>query len=290
MTFRAATGTKWGGQLAHPSLARPVRRAVVPCAGRGTRMRPFSELVPKELVPLGARPALEWVLDEALGAGIEEIVLVVAPGKPLVRACAERWAAQQVAPPRLVEVVQAQPNGLGHALLSCREAVAGEAFALLLPDNICLGRHKLARMVALHQTSGLDVVGVLALDSRHDGEYGASGLFDAQRYARDAFAITRLREKAPGRLRIATGEVVHRTCGRYVCAPDALDWIARSSPGDEGELSEVPAYQAIAAARGLIGVVLPAPVVDVGHPSGVLAGSAWLDRRLRRERARAADS
>jgi UTP--glucose-1-phosphate uridylyltransferase len=249
-------------------------------------MRPFSELVPKELVPLGARPALDWVLDEALGAGIEEIVLVVAPGKPLVRACAERWAAEQVAPPRLVEVVQEHPTGLGHALLACRERLMGEAFGLLLPDNICLGRNKFARMVALHRRSGLDVVGVLALDARHDGEYGASGLFEAEPYARDALRITRLREKASGRLRIGRGEVVHRTCGRYVCAPDALDWIARSSPGEATELSEVPAYQAIAAARGLIGVVLPAPVVDVGHPSGVLAGSAWLDRRLRRERAR----
>jgi UTP--glucose-1-phosphate uridylyltransferase len=253
-------------------------------------MRPFSDLVPKELVPLGATPALELVLAEAWDAGLSEVVLVVAPGKELVVEAARRWIVRSGASIEVNVVEQPEPLGLGHALLCCREAVGGEPFALLLPDNVVLGRSKLPRMLDFHRRTGLDVVGVLALDHRHDGEYGHSGLFEGDRLGRDAFRIRRLCEKRPGRLRIGLGERIHRTCGRYVCAADVLDWIAASkATAVEGELSEVPAYTAIAEARGLIGVVLPPPVVDVGYPAGVLAGSAWLDRRRRSKRGTAGD-
>jgi UTP--glucose-1-phosphate uridylyltransferase len=245
-------------------------------------MRPFSDVVPKELVPLGSRPALHLVVEEALAAGIHEIVVVVAPGKELL----ERYLAAQVdlgafAGARFEVVVQPEPLGLGDALLCSREQLAGEPFALLLPDNVALApEYRLADMLSAHEATGKDVVGLLELGHRHSGLFGDSGRFEGERLASGLWRLDRLGDKRPGRLAIAPGEVVRRACGRYVCRSHLLDELERLRPRGGGELDEVGAYQRIVAAGGAVGWVVPPPLFDVGHPQGVLAASAWLLARV----------
>jgi UTP-glucose-1-phosphate uridylyltransferase len=88
--------------------------------------------------------------------------------------------------------------------------------------------------------------------------------------------MTRLHDKRPGRLEIAPGETVRRTCGRYVCHPSLFEYIERVRPAVSGEFDEVPVYQEIVRERGAYGYVLPPPVFDVGHPRGYLEASAHL--------------
>ncbi|HVA41428.1 MAG TPA: sugar phosphate nucleotidyltransferase, partial [Candidatus Binataceae bacterium] len=130
-----------------------IRKAVVVAAGLGTRMLPASKVIPKEILPVVDRPAIQVVVEEAVASGIEEIIIVVAPGRALVlehfepapeleRHLEERGKFDLLAmvratnpPVRITAAVQERPLGLGHAVLQARDAVGGEPFAVLLPDD-----------------------------------------------------------------------------------------------------------------------------------------------------------
>jgi UTP--glucose-1-phosphate uridylyltransferase len=262
----------------------PITRAVIPAGGRGTRMRPASLAYPKELIALGAEPALDFVLDEAVSAGIREVCIVVGPDKGAIRRYVDRrreeggypdvsfsWALQEV------------PLGLADAVSRARDFAAGEVFALLLPDNILLSPHyRLSALLDAQLQHGGHIVAVLELDSSWTGLYGNCGLFAGELLATGLWRIDRLLAKGRGTLAIEPGRVARRTCGRYVCHPDLFDAIERhrALPRD-GELDEVPIYDEIARRNDLVGVPVPLPLFDVGQPAGCLAAAAFLASQRR---------
>ncbi len=259
----------------------PLRKALIPAAGRGTRMRPVTWTVPKELLPVGTRPAIHRVVEEAAAAGLDRIGVVLGPGKELIRDYLETARRHgEFADCSFDYLWQEQPNGLAEAIWAARSFTGDDPFALLLPDNVLLAaEYRLASLTELFERSAKDVVGVLSLDSRESGRYGNSGLFEGRSPEPGVFAIARLLDKRPGRLEIPPGETVRRTCGRYVCRPHVMRWIERLRPEIRGEFDEVPVYQRIAAEGGLLGRLLPPPLFDVGHPSGFLAANAHLHAR-----------
>jgi UTP--glucose-1-phosphate uridylyltransferase len=258
-----------------------VRRAVIPAAGRGTRMHPFSLSVPKELAPLGSTPAIHFVLDETERAGIDEVIIVTAPGKELLRRHLELAQAKGSWPGlRLRFAVQDEPTGLADAIALTAPLLGSEPFAVLLPDNVSLApNHRLDPLLDLWRP-GQAVVGVLELDASASGLFGNSGRIDARPLAGGALAIDRLHDKRPGRFEIAHDEPapVLRACGRYVFGGDVFDLLAASRTETIGELDEVPAVQRLARDGKLFGAMLPMPLFDVGHPSGILAASVHLAR------------
>ena len=257
-----------------------VRKALIPAAGRGTRMRPVTWTVPKELLPVGTRPAIHRVVDEAAAAGLDRVGVVIGPGKRLIRDYLETARRQgALAGLELEYLWQEEPTGLADAISVSRSFLADDPFALLLPDNVLLSPdYRLASLIELFEESGKDVVGVLALGGEESGHYGNSGRFEGRSPRAGVHQIERLRDKGPGRLEIPAGETVRRTCGRYLCRPHVVRWIDELRPGIEGEFDEVPVYQRIAAEGGLLGCELPLPLFDVGHPSGFLAANAYLHR------------
>ncbi len=258
----------------------PLRKALIPAAGRGTRMRPVTWAVPKELLPVGTRPAIHRVVDEAAAAGLDRIGIVIGPGKELIREYLETARRQgEFAGLTFEYLRQEEPTGLADAISVSRSFTDSDPFALLLPDNVLLSpEYRLASLTELFERSGKDVVGVLALGSDESGRYGNSGLFEGRSPRPGVFEIDRLRDKGPGRLEIPAGETARRTCGRYICRPHVMRWIDELRPEIEGEFDEVPVYQRIAGEGGLLGRELPLPLFDVGHPSGFLAANAYLHR------------
>ena len=258
-----------------------LRKALIPAAGRGTRMRPVTWTVPKELLPVGTRPAIHRVVEEAAGAGLDRIGVVLGPGKELIRQYLDAASARgELGRASFHYLWQEEPRGLAEAISLARSFTGDDPFALLLPDNVFLSPdYRLSALTELHERSGKDVVGVLSLDERQSGRFGNSGLFDGDSPEPGVFAIGRLEDKGPGRLEIAAGQTVRRTCGRYVCRPHVMRWIDELRPTIQGEFDEVPVYQRIAAAGGLLGRDIPLPLFDVGHPSGFLAANAYLHRR-----------
>jgi UTP--glucose-1-phosphate uridylyltransferase len=259
-------------------------KAIIPAAGHGTRMLPVTQVVPKELLPVGSKPAIHWAIEEAAAAGLREIAIVVSPTKPLIATYIETSGLREELDLSFEFITQEEQLGLADAIWRCRDFAGDEPFGLLLPDNVVLsGTVGFRKMVDVYLGDGRDVLGALRLDSTHSRQYGYSGLIDFEERADGALEIRRLGDKKPGRLEIAAGETVVRTCGRYVCTPDLLEGIAQLRSTAQGELDEVPVYQAIIRRRGALGVVLPPPLFDVGYPRGFTAANAWWLQQLDRQ-------
>ncbi len=269
----------------YPPHVSTVRKAIIPAAGKGTRMEPVSRVVPKELLPIGSKPAIQWVIEEAAAAGLTEIAVVLSPEKGLIFEYLADGGLDTQLGVRFHYVTQEVQRGLADAMWECREFAAGEPFALLLPDNVLLApEHDLGRMLELHAASGMDVIGVLELDSSHDRQFGNCGVIDFETTEPGRLAIRKLRDKLPGRLAIKEGETVVRTCGRYVCRSQVFEYMEPFRSGSAGngsqrELDEVPVYQEIIKDRGAVGCVLPLPLFDVGHPAGYAAANGYWARR-----------
>ena len=269
-----------------------VRTAVVPAAGLGTRFLPASKAVPKELMPIGDLPAIQYVIDEALGAGVEHIVIVSSPNKPAVEGyfapspevVAKLEASGRFALAdrirgigsdwRVSVVYQDEPLGLGHAVGCARDAVGDEPFAVMLPDELMGDSSLLAHMNGVCASSGGSVV---ALKEVSPSEVSAYGVIDPAGPVDEdgVVAIRDLVEKpaadeAPSNLILI---------GRYVLTPDVFDEIDRLQPGSGGELQLTDALRAQAARAPFHGVVSTIERFDTGTPVGLLTAAIELTLR-----------
>jgi UTP--glucose-1-phosphate uridylyltransferase len=269
-----------------------VRSAVIPAAGLGTRFLPATKAVPKELFPIGDRPAIQYVIDEALGAGIDHIVIVSSRAKPAVEAYFQpddELEAKLEADGKsdLVErlrsinrdwratvVYQDDPKGLGHAVGCAREAVGDEPFAVLLPDELMGSSALLAQMNGVCASSGGSVVA--ALEVPHD-QVSAYGVIDpaGELSADGVIPVKDLVEKPP--LDEAPSDYI--LTGRYVLTADAWTEIEALRPGRNGELQLTDALRAQAARAPFHGVISEVSRHDTGNPLGFLTASIEIGLR-----------
>lgn len=249
-------------------------------------MEPVSRTVPKELLPIGSKPAIHWVIEEAASAGLTEIAVVLSPAKGLIFEYLADSGLDAELGVRFEYVTQERQRGLADAMWECRRFAEGEPFGLLLPDNIFLSSdHDFGRMVELHRETGRDVIGVLELDASYDRQFGNCGLIEFEESEPGVLEIQQLRDKLPGRLPIAEGETVVRTCGRYICRTHVFEYMQplrtrAEGNGADAELDEVPVYQEIIRSHGAVGCSLPLPIFDVGHPTGFAAANGYWAKRL----------
>lgn len=266
-----------------------VRSAVIPAAGLGTRFLPATKAVPKELFPIGDRPALQVVIDEALGAGIDHIVVVSSRSKPAIAAyfepnrelldTLEATGRHELAAVlrsinhdwRATVVDQDEPRGLGHAVGCAREAVGDEPFAVLLPDELMGSSALLAQMNGVCASTGGSVVAVVEVDPAQVSSYGViepSGPVSPD----GVIPVRDLVEKPP----VAEAPSNFIITGRYVLTADAWDAIAALTPGRGGELQLTDALRAQAASGPFHAVVSDVSRHDTGTPLGFLTGSIEL--------------
>jgi UTP--glucose-1-phosphate uridylyltransferase len=265
-----------------------VRSAVIPAAGLGTRFLPATKAVPKELFPIGDQPAIQVVIDEALGAGIDHIVIVSSRDKPAVaeyfepneellaaldekgktvtadrlRAIGRDW--------RVSIVYQDNPKGLGHAVGCAREAVGDEPFAVMLPDEIMSSSSLLAQMNGVCASTGGSVVAVAEVPPHQVSSYGVidpSGpMVDGVIPVKDLIEKPPV-EEAPSNFIIT---------GRYVLTADAWGEIDALTPGRGGELQLTDALKAQAARSPFHAVLSDVGRYDTGNPLGFLTASIQL--------------
>ncbi len=260
-----------------------VRSAVIPAAGMGTRFLPATKAVPKELMPIGDMPAIQIIIDEALGAGIDHIVVVSSRSKPaieayfapddaLIDALKEKGnddVAERLASIgrdwRVTIVHQDNPRGLGHAVGCAREAVGDAPFAVLLPDELMGDSSLLAQMNGVCASTGGSVVGVKQVPRDQVSSYGV--LAPSRPIDDDGvIAVADLVEKPP--VDEAPSEYI--IIGRYVLTPDVFDEIDQLTPGSGGELQLTDALRAQAARSPFSGVLSTVDRYDTGNPVGFL--------------------
>ena len=269
-----------------------VRSAVIPAAGMGTRFLPASKAVPKELLPIGDTPALQLVIDEALGAGIDHVVIVSSKGKPAIEAYFEpspevietleasgrTELADRIrgigADWRVTVVYQDAPKGLGHAVGCAAEAVGNQPFAVLLPDELMGDSSLLAHMNGICVSTGGSVVGLKEVPDEEVSSYGVidpAGPVDGD----GVVAIRDMVEKPPRESAPSNLIII----GRYVLTPDVFDEIAGLQPGRGGELQLTDALRAQAARAPFHGVVSRITRYDTGNPLGFLTAAIELSLR-----------
>ncbi len=266
-----------------------VRSAVIPAAGMGTRFLPATKAVPKELMPIGDTPAIQFIIDEALGAGIEHIVVVSSRGKPAIaryferddalveamRAKGEDAIADRLASIgkdwRVTITYQDNPRGLGHAVGCARSAVGNEPFAVLLPDELMGDSSLLAHMNGVCTSTGGSVVAVKQVPRDQVSSYGVlapSGPMDDDGVVPVADLVEKPSiEEAPSDLILI---------GRYVLTPDVFDEIENLTPGRGGELQLTDALRAQAARSPFSGVLSKIARYDTGNPAGFLEAAIEL--------------
>lgn len=261
-----------------------VRTAVIPAAGLGTRFLPATKAVPKELLPIIDTPALQLVIDEAVGAGIDHIVIVTNRSKPAIEAYFQpspeviaklRSTGRQAMAERLESigrdvrvsfVYQDAPHGLGHAVGCAAAAVGDEPFAVLLPDELMGDSSLLDQMARLCESSGGSVVGLKRVSRDEVSSYGVidpSTDIDASGVVGIRTMVEKPKvEDAPSDLIII---------GRYVLTPDVFAEIDRVQPGSGGEIQLTDALRVQAGRGPFHGVLSNIRRFDTGTPLGWLS-------------------
>ena len=237
-----------------------IRKAVLPVAGFGTRVLPATKAVPKEMLPVVDRPALQYVVDEALEAGIEHIVFVTGRNKGAIEDYFDRAYELEVTldqkrkesaaaklkatilPPGSASFVRQQsPLGLGHAIWCARDIIANEPFAVLLPDVIIQSNPGcLAQMVGAYEKLGGNILAVDAVPDSEVSKYGVISPVerDGRTIRIDGMVEKPAKEDAPSNLKIT---------GRYILQPDIFDLLANQGAGAGGEIQLTDAMERLMA-------------------------------------------
>ena len=265
-----------------------VRTAVVPVAGLGTRFLPATKAVPKEMLPIVDRPAIQYIVEEAVHNGIGDVLLITASGKSAIEDHFDRRVDLEVALAdkgrdadlaevrRLSELAtihsvrQPEPLGLGHAVRMAAGHVAeDEGFAVLLGDDLLEpGSTFLSRMVAAHERTGAAVVALMRVDDTE--RLAQYGVVDAVPGEREGEVLIRdlVEKPAPG-----TAPSDLAVIGRYVLPGRILGVLRDTPPGRGGEIQLTDALRTLAAERPIVGLVLDEPRHDAGDRLGFLTAT-----------------
>jgi UTP--glucose-1-phosphate uridylyltransferase len=259
-----------------------IRKGVIPAAGLGTRFLPATKAVPKELLPIVDKPTIQYIVEEAVSSGIEEVILVTARGKGSIEDHFDvsfeleetlkkkkkedllRMVRDLSEMVRVVAIRQKEPKGLGHAVLCAREAVGEEPFAVLLGDDIvdaappCLAQ----MMEVSRQKKG----GVIALLRVPETETHLYGIIRGEQVDERIYQIAEMIEKpkpeqAPSNLAVI---------GRYVLPPEIFPILGKTPPGKGGEIQLTDALQKLARRTPLYGYEFVGDRYDAGDKVGYL--------------------
>lgn len=281
--------------MSNPEQANRVRKAVIPAAGLGTRFLPATKAIPKEMLPIVDVPTIQLVVEEALAAGIEEIVLVTGRGKgaiedhfdrayELERTLADREKRELLSVVeriskmvRLISVRQKEPLGLGHAVLVAREAIGDEPVAVLLGDDLYdtdRGRPAIGQLIDASERLG--GAGVIALMEVAAGQEHLYGVVAGDRLDDRTLKLRELVEKpAPG-----TAPSRQAIVGRYVLPAAIWPILERTRPGKGGEIQLTDALRELTSAHGCYGFTVDGVRHDAGDKLGYLgANLAWALKR-----------
>jgi len=252
-------------------------KAVIPAAGLGTRFLPATKAMPKEMLPVVDKPAIQYVVEEAVSAGIDDILVILGRNKNTIsnhfdsvpeletkltdKGDLERLqrvqASSDLADIHFVR--QGEPKGLGHAVLRAQAHVGAATFAVMLGDDLMDERDPLLpKMIEENRRTGLTVVALMEVDPDQIHLYGAAAVEATD--DPDVVKVTGLVEK-PAKEDAPSNYAV---IGRYVLTPDVFEILERTEPGKGGEIQLTDALQELATTTGVYGVVFRGRRYDTG--------------------------
>lgn len=274
---------------------KSVTKAVIPAAGLGTRFLPATKATPKEMLPVVDRPAIQYVVEEAVRAGLHDVLMITGRNKRALEdhfdrvPVLERQLAEQGKDALLASVLetnelggdlhyvrQGDPKGLGHAVLRAKRHVGDEAFAVLLGDDLIDEKEDLlSRMVEVQERTGGSVVALMEVPREAISAYGAAAIETVE--GEDGFVkITGLIEKPAADEAPSNYAVI----GRYVLSPKVFEVLENTAPGRGNEIQLTDALQTLAQGdgegEGVYGVVFSGRRFDTGDKLSYLKANVIL--------------
>ena len=274
-------------------MPKPIRKAVFPVAGLGTRFLPATKAIPKEMLPIIDRPLIQYAVDEAREAGIEQLIFVTGRGKTAIvehfdtayeleSTMSARGKdlsildATRIQPGNLVTVRQQVPLGLGHAIWCARAIVGDEPFAIFLPDELMIGAPGcMKQMVDAYNQVGGNLISVLEVPEEEVSSYGV--IAPGARISDSLTEVTGLvekpkREDAPSNLIIS---------GRYILQPEVMRTLENQGKGAGGEIQLTDAMARMIGTQPFHAVTFAGKRYDCGNKTGFV--EATLALALERE-------
>jgi UTP--glucose-1-phosphate uridylyltransferase len=262
-------------------MVKPIRKAVIPAAGLGTRFLPATKAVPKELLPIVDTPTIQYIVEEAVAAGVRDVILICARGKDSIvdhfdiaaelEANLERSgklelrkqmrAIAQMA--RVVTVRQQEPLGLGHAVLCAKALVGDEPFMVMLGDDIIDAQVPATRQLTdCYARHGKGTIALMEVPPAETSMYGiAAGTALDARTTRIERLVEKPKQDAPSNLAVI---------GRYVLPPRIFEILEQVTPGVGGEIQLTDALAVLAREEGLLGYRFEGERYDAGDRFGYL--------------------
>lgn len=274
---------------------KKVRKAIIPAAGLGTRFLPATKSMPKEMLPIVDTPTVQYIVEEAVRSGIEEILIITNANKHCMENHFDRsfeleyrlHNSGKLAEEKLISdiaemaniyyVRQKEPKGLGHAVLCARSFIGSEPFAVLLGDDVVLdsgGGDAMAQLIDCYQQVGASVLGVQTVADADVSKYGIvdpDGTQGKLHRLKDMVEKPSL-EDAPSRLAVL---------GRYVLTPEIFEFLASQKPGKNGEIQLTDSIRRLMSRQQVYACEFQGDRYDVGDKFGFIR--ATIDFALRRE-------
>lgn len=264
-------------------MVKPLRKAVLPVAGLGTRFLPATKAMPKEMLPVVDKPLIQYAVDEARAAGIDQFCMVTGRGKTalidhfdiafeLEATLTERNKREALAllreeamPPGAITTVRQQvPLGLGHAIWCARTFIGDDPFAILLPDDLVLSQTPCTeQLVKVYNETGGNVVAISEVPKEHTNRYGIlkTGAIDGDRVEVTGLVEKPKPEEAPSNLSII---------GRYVLLPEVIAYLSRMEAGAGNEVQLTDAMAKMIGHTPFHGLKFEGRRFDCGDKAGFL--------------------
>lgn len=259
-----------------------IQQAIIPAAGLGSRFLPVTKIVPKELLPIHAKPALQFIVEELVQSGIEEIILVLSPEKESIfHYFSEGGFIDQILDERghqdkLMElrnllkkvtfrrVYQHNPLGLGHAVLCAKKEICTDHFAVVLPDDIVFADAPcMKQMIEAHAENQQSILALEEINDEHISAYGVVGTPETPAPGKP-FSINQVIEK-PSREEAPSNYAI---IGRYILSKELFDFIPEKAQSLGKEIQLTDAIGNLVAKNQVSGLLFEGKRVDVGQPIG----------------------
>ncbi|KPK28252.1 MAG: UTP--glucose-1-phosphate uridylyltransferase [Desulfobacterales bacterium SG8_35_2] len=259
-----------------------IRKAVIPVAGLGTRFLPATKAIPKEMLTIVDRPTIQYIVEEVVASGIEQVILVTSQGKSAIenhfdydfeldtilqRKNKEKLAEELNHISNLIDIVsvrQKKPLGLGHAIWSTRHVVGDEPFAVLLGDDLVLSNEPCChQMMSLFAEVQESIVAIQRVPMDQTMNYG---IVEGRPYNEKTFKVDRMVEKpAPG---ITDSNMA--IIGRYILRPEIFPLLEKTEPGHGGEIQLTDALLKLSRQRAMYAHEFEGTRFDAGDKLGYL--------------------
>ena len=261
-----------------------ITKAVIPAAGFGTRVLPATKSFPKEMFPIVDKPTIQYIVEEAVSAGITDILIITTRGKGLIADHFDRspeleHILEKSGKTEFLNLVknisdlaninfirQKEMKGLGHAILKAKSFVGNEPFAVLFGDGVIISKEKPAiqQLIEHYGEYGEGVVGVKKVAEEDIHKYGS---LKVENLHDNVFACTDMKEKPQTKEEVLS---LYSIIDRCVLPPQIFDILERTAPGAGGEIQLTDAMREIAVTKGMTAVEFEGKRYDMGNKFGIL--------------------